>query len=792
MLEVWVHAPDSGERLAIIAERGDGWVFRSAVVPRALNQVTEAVLTLAYQPGLVALFPLDARLEFWDEGRLEGETQWFVRVPPKLIYDEAGALVVEVRAACALYLLAGRIVAYPAGSAQAEKTGPADDLIKQVVRENLGALAGAERDLSAHLDVAGDVGLGATVRKTMPRRNVLLVCQELARASAQAGVPLFFDVVWVAATRRLELRTYVGMRGADHRAETSAPVVLSPEFGTLREAARSFDHRNEATVVYCAGRGRGDERVIVSVADDARRLATPFNRREVFVDARYLALAESVATEADATLWRRRPVQELSGAFADTATWRYGRDWGWGDLLAAEFAGEVLTVLVHRTELRVAGGERRVVGELRADSTEADDAVRRIEGALDATAADELPVFSAEPLAGAAVLALPSGFLDDGWLSASIAWTLDLASEAAARTAGDDALAEDIAAEASLRAAGDTTLAADISAEAAARATADSTEASTRAAADGSLSAAIAAEGSARAAADSAESTARAAADTALAADISAEAAARAAADSSEASTRAAADSSEASARAAADSAHAGLTTSAHGGIVSSSDARLSDARTPTAHAASHKDGGGDEIATATPSANAIPKSGASGNLDAWISAALARIASGNNWTAAQTFVPTHSTATTPLTVMSYNVVPSGVTPAAGFGQDHVFNAQADAGTNRNMHLQRTTWVSAVDASRKARTIFYTFDTAAREAFRIEASGSAPMIGFLGAAAVVRQAVTALTVSVGTADGVVADVGSAFNQATLNNNFRDLADKINQLRTALVNLGLVG
>jgi hypothetical protein len=108
------------------------------------------------------------------------------------------------------------------------------------------------------------------------------------------------------------------------------------------------------------------------------------------------------------------------------------------------------------------------------------------------------------------------------------------------------------------------------------------------------------------------------------------------------------------------------------------------------------------------------------------------------------------------------------------------------------MHLQRTTWVSAVDASRKARTIFYIFDTGAREGFRIEASGTAPMIGFLGAAAVARQAVTALTVSVGTADGTVADVGAAFNQATLNNNFRDLADKINQLRTALVNLGLVG
>lgn len=44
-------------------------------------------------------------------------------------------------------------------------------------------------------------------------------------------------------------------------------------------------------------------------------------------------------------------------------------------------------------------------------------------------------------------------------------------------------------------------------------------------------------------------------------------------------------------------------------------DSRLSDARTPTAHATSHKHGGSDEIATATAASNAIPKAGAGGTL---------------------------------------------------------------------------------------------------------------------------------------------------------------------------------
>lgn len=55
------------------------------------------------------------------------------------------------------------------------------------------------------------------------------------------------------------------------------------------------------------------------------------------------------------------------------------------------------------------------------------------------------------------------------------------------------------------------------------------------------------------------------------------------------------------------------------GKVTQGNDARLSDARTPTAHATSHKHGGSDEIATATAAANAIPKADGSGKLDTWI-----------------------------------------------------------------------------------------------------------------------------------------------------------------------------
>jgi hypothetical protein len=46
---------------------------------------------------------------------------------------------------------------------------------------------------------------------------------------------------------------------------------------------------------------------------------------------------------------------------------------------------------------------------------------------------------------------------------------------------------------------------------------------------------------------------------------------------------------------------------------------------TPAAHAASHQDGGSDEVATATPTANSIPKAGASSRLDTgWLGSGAA------------------------------------------------------------------------------------------------------------------------------------------------------------------------
>lgn len=77
-------------------------------------------------------------------------------------------------------------------------------------------------------------------------------------------------------------------------------------------------------------------------------------------------------------------------------------------------------------------------------------------------------------------------------------------------------------------------------------------------------------------------------------------------------------------------------------------------------------------------------------------------------------------------------------------------------------------WADSTHASRKGRLVLRAHDTAVRECMRLEASGSAPMLGFFGAPAVVRP-------SVGP-----AATDAASTQALANS-----------LRAALISLGLV-
>ncbi len=84
-------------------------------------------------------------------------------------------------------------------------------------------------------------------------------------------------------------------------------------------------------------------------------------------------------------------------------------------------------------------------------------------------------------------------------------------------------------------------------------------------------------------------------------------------------------------------------------------------------------------------------------------------------------------------------------TPAAGFGLAAIQYLETTTTPSTSAGQDQIYWVDPTHASRKARRVITIYDTAAREVIRMEASGSAPMIGFLGAAAAIRQTGGAVT-----------------------------------------------
>lgn len=103
-----------------------------------------------------------------------------------------------------------------------------------------------------------------------------------------------------------------------------------------------------------------------------------------------------------------------------------------------------------------------------------------------------------------------------------------------------------------------------------------------------------------------------------------------------------------------------------------------------------------------------------------------------NAWTAANTFTITDAGTTNTVSPVVLAHDSSG-TPAVGFGVFAPIKLKSSTTSGQDASMVVTSWATATHASRKARVTHYVYDTSAREAFREEASGSAAMVGFLGA-----------------------------------------------------------
>lgn len=273
------------------------------------------------------------------------ESAWFVRALE--LRDDDGKESYVLEAVDSNILLDWRIVAYYAESAQSERTLETDDFIKALVRENLASTASdyggaTDRGLASTLfRVQPDMTRGVSCAKALAWRNLGSALIEIAEFSRERGTYLAFDIVVADhLTGMLELRTYTGQRGIDRRHPGgNRPLILSRENGTLKNPRLRYDFSREVTHAYAGGQGQAAARVMAQAYDAQRRKASPFNRREVFVNASGTDDPAVILDEARAAVYANRPRIYLTGELVETNQTRRGVHWEWGDLLTAEAFG---------------------------------------------------------------------------------------------------------------------------------------------------------------------------------------------------------------------------------------------------------------------------------------------------------------------------------------------------------------------------------------------------------------------------------------------------------------------
>lgn len=357
--EVWINNP-SGERVALVSD------LIGVEYTRVLNDVGSFTveIPLKYLPFIAK----DSIIEIW-RGAPDAPLKWafagFVR-RLTIKRETDGNTYLIVSGFDGNDLLRRRIVAYPEGSSQAEKTGPVDDLLRDIVRENLGSQAGATRDLTPYgFDAGENLSLGPTVTHSFAYREVLSTLQEICDRSAALGTRLFFDIVpAIADTGRVTFQFQVMLDhpAADHSVGSNQPVFFGDIWGNLDAPELEHDWTDEATFCYAAGAGGtglDDSRLVRTAQNDGLANAAPiWGRVEVYADGRRAASSEELIAEARAKLAEHSPVVRFTGDLLDTRFQRFGREWDHGDLVTARFMNTDFTGLVRASNVgRDANGE---------------------------------------------------------------------------------------------------------------------------------------------------------------------------------------------------------------------------------------------------------------------------------------------------------------------------------------------------------------------------------------------------------------------------------------------------
>jgi len=269
---------------------------------------------------------------------VDGETFWFLD-RARYDTDDQGKNSIILEAHDSLSLLSRRIVANFGGTSYTSKLDYADDLLKDIMREQFGVSAlDVTRDLSAKISVQADVSLGQIVGLDIQWENVQDIFNTITENSDELGTKLIYDLVRTGYDS-LEFRTWTEYRGVDRSRGSASPLVVSQTNGLLGESGLEFDYTEEVNSVYVGGRGYEEAREVINLEDATRSGASAYNLREAFENASNSTDTTKITNAGYAVLSAGRPKVRFTGRILQNRDVIYGLSYNYGDRVTANYLG---------------------------------------------------------------------------------------------------------------------------------------------------------------------------------------------------------------------------------------------------------------------------------------------------------------------------------------------------------------------------------------------------------------------------------------------------------------------
>lgn len=327
-------------------------------------------LDIPLRDGLDIDFQIDGRIDVWRRAqgmgvaRL-GETQWLIRNVRHKV-DENNKQFIHILAYDPLVIIDKYIIAYVAGTPYSLKENiPADDMIKQIARENFGSLATDwRRDLSAWLYIEDDKSQAPAISMDdMAFEKIMPNLEQICEKSAAAGTYLSYDIVYDDRLEKLALRTYTKQRGSNHGTGSTVPLVFGfyndpvnvLGYG-LNYASVETDATDEHTFIYSGQASQDTNCFYTTISNDDIIKSSPFGRREDYITAGDASTPDTVLNEAHAWLQHKTRKTIINGHIEQLSGLRYGIDYGYGDLVVFRYLGKSYDI--HLDEIRFIVDER--------------------------------------------------------------------------------------------------------------------------------------------------------------------------------------------------------------------------------------------------------------------------------------------------------------------------------------------------------------------------------------------------------------------------------------------------